>query len=103
MGESSFLSLSPHYWVMTVSRGSQPSVHLVLQECSGSLLTLPNSSLYLVTSWSCLWQGLHQAPPATREPKRQKEELLDKEVFGSQPDMCKQSVSWFPELSKRPW
>lgn len=48
------------------------AVYLMLQGCSGSLLTLPHCSLYLVTSWCCLWQGLHQALPATRELKDKK-------------------------------
>lgn len=93
-GKELLLSLSPHSVANNTKQrvSASRAVHLMLQGCSGSLLTLPHSSLYLVTSWCCLWQGLHHAPPATRESKRQKEELLDK-VFGSQAEMCKQSVS----------
>lgn len=104
LGKNSFLSLSPHSWVITLSRGSQPLV--LCTSCSrvfrfpvnpSTLPPVPGDILELPLA------GSAPAPPATRESKRQKEEFLDREVFGSQAEMCKQSVSWFPEWWKRLW
>lgn len=89
---------------VTLSRGSQPLV--LCTSCSrvfrfpvnpSTLPPVPGDILELPLA------GSAPAPPATRESKRQKEEFLDREVFGSQAEMCKQSVPWFPEWWKRLW
>lgn len=71
LGEELPVPFSPFLGNSTEQRVSAScAVHLMLQGCSGSLLTLPHSPLYLVISWCCLWQGLHQPLENLKDKKK---------------------------------
>lgn len=73
-------------------------MHLMPKGCSGSLAN-PFTLLTVPVGHPCAGSGSCCSRPQQPLDTQQKKSL-GKEAFGSQLEMCKQSVCWFPDLQK---